>query len=445
MGMPSVPLQFARELDAGLAAPSAPARRESATQTAAAQREVSANVLLATTCHLASTARLAMAIAQAGGTVSAVYPGSHPLDAIRAPAHRIPYSAVHPLKSLQSAIDKAAPDVIIPCDERAVRHLHRLHATTRRPETRALIERSLGDPAGFQTATTRHDLLMLARSRSIPVPDSAPVASIEDLRELAEQRPFPWVIKADGSWAGLGVRVVGSLAEAETMYRRMNRPVAPYLVLREALVERDYFWAQPWLSQVRPAISVQSFIVGRPANCAVACWKGEVLAGIAVEVENAESATGPSTVVRIVESAQMLDAARGVVGALGMSGMVGFDFMIEDATGIPYLIEMNPRNTPITHIRLGADRDLVEALLARTAGRPQRTRSAVTEQDLVVFFPHTWKHDPNSPFLNRGFHDVPWEEPALVRELVKPEMRERYWAMRMLRQLWLGARRLRGT
>ena len=400
-------------------------------------------VMLATTCHLPSTARLAVAFAQAEGVVSAVHPGSHPLDATSALSASFPYSARSPLRALQSAIERAEPDFIIPCDERAVRHLHRLQAETDSVVVRSLIERSLGDPAGYKAATTRHDLLMVARAQGVPVPDSATVSSLDDLKQLATARPFPWVVKADGSWAGFGVRIVHNLAEAEAAYLKMNLPVPLSLVMREALVERDYFWAQPWLQRQRPAISVQSFIVGRPANCAVACWQGEVLAGIAVEVVDAEYANGPSTVVRAVEGGQMLDAARKVVSALGMSGMVGFDFMIEAATGTHYMIEMNPRNTPITHVNLGADRDLVEGLLAQIAGRSPRNRPPVTEQDLIVFFPHTWQHDPSSIFLNTGYHDVPWQEPQLVRELVQPEMRERYWTMRALRQVWLTAQRVR--
>lgn len=439
--MSSVPLQLTRELNALIETRGT--SRQDLPMDVTRPGDASPKVLLATTCHLPSTARLAMALAQSGGLVSAVYPGSHPLDATRALKDRFAYSATSPLRSVQSAIERAEPDIIIPCDERAVRDLHKLHARTTSEKVRSLIERSLGDPDGFSTATTRHDLLMLARAQGIAVPDSACISGLADLAVLAKARPFPWVIKADGSWAGLGVRVVHSLTEAEAEYRRMNRPVALSLVLREALVERDYFWARPWLARTRPAMSVQSFIVGRPANCAVVCWRGEVLAGIAVEVVNTESPTGPSTVVRVVDGEQMLEAARRIVNALGMSGMVGFDFMVETATGTPFLIEMNPRNTPITHVRLGPGRDLVEAMLARIAGRAARERSPVTQQDLIVFFPHTWQHDPHSVFLNTGYHDVPWEEPALVRELVRPEMRERYWAMRTLRQLWLGTQRLR--
>ena len=401
------------------------------------------NVLVSTTCHLASTARLTMALSQAGASVSIIHPGSHPVSAVHAPVRHFRYSAVQPLVSLEGAIDRAKADLVIPCDERAVRDLHRLHAVTRNRGVRALIERSLGPERSFPIATTRHDLLMVARESGVLVPDSEPVTSLEELRALAADRPFPWVVKADGSWAGLGVRIVRSLAEAEEAYRAMDRSVAFSLALREALVERDYFWFRPWAAGQRPHISVQSFVEGRAANCAVACWRGEVLAGTAVEVVNAESATGPSTVVRVVDNPEMMEAARRVVANLGLSGMVGVDFMIEAATGRAFMIEMNPRNTPIVHVRLGPGHDLVEALLARAAGRVARERPPVTDRDMIVFFPHTWKHDPNSSYLHTGFHDVPWEEPALVRELVRPEMRERTWAMRTARQLWLKSRGLR--
>jgi biotin carboxylase len=288
-------------------------------------------------------------------------------------------------------------------------------------------------------------MLMLARAAGVLVPDSVPIAKIEDLQALTATLPFPWVIKADGTWAGLGVQVVTSLSEAQNAFRRMSHPTRMSLVLREALLERDFFWMQPWLARSRPAISVQRFVNGRPANAAVACWRGEVLAATAVEVVNSVGATGPSTIVKVVDNWQMLDSARRIVGALGMSGLVGFDYMIETATGRPFVIEMNPRNTPICHVRLGAGHDLVEALLAKLSARAPRERAPVTQGDLIAFFPYAWRHDPDNVALRVGYHDVPWEEPKLVRELMKPELRERYWIMRMLRQVWLASRRLRTT
>jgi hypothetical protein len=109
--------------------------------------------------------------------------------------------------------------------------------------------------------------------------------------------------------------------------------------------------------------------------------------------------------------------------------------MIEAATGIAYLIEMNPRVTPIGTYGFGRGRDPVEALVAAAAGRPIRDRPPVTDQDLLAFFPHTWRHDPQSVFLRSAHHDVPWEEPDLVRFLMQPELRDRYWILRALRKL----------
>lgn len=184
-------------------------------------------------------------------------------------------------------------------------------------------------------------------------------------------------------------------------------------------------------------MSAQGFVDGWPANIGVACWQGEVLATICAEAVATTSATGPSTVARIIDNAEMVEAATRMVATLGLSGMIGFDFMIEAASGAAYLIEMNPRNTPICAVRLGEGRDLAEALVARIANRPRRQRPPRTSRDIVVFFPDTWREDPANLFLHSEYHDVPWEQPELVRALMVPERRERYRTFRLLRRLWL--------
>ena len=168
------------------------------------------------------------------------------------------------------------------------------------------------------------------------------------------------------------------------------------------------------------------------------------IASVSAESVATVSATGPSTVARIIQNEEIVEAAKRIVKALGLSGMIGFDFMIEAATGNAYLIEMNPRNTPICALRLGAGRDLAEALVARLSARPVRERPPRTEHDIVAFFPDTWQEDPKSQFLHTGFHDVPWEYPDLVRLLMQPERRERYRVLRLLRKIWLATNAKRG-
>jgi hypothetical protein len=394
-------------------------------------------VLLATTGQLPSTAKLAMELHDAGADVALLSPGNHPARVLTFLAGKLTYRAASPLRSLETALRRLAPEFVIPCDERTIRDLHQLSRVTPYLHLRLLIERSVGPAANYPTITSRDALLALARREGVRVPPSMPLPDLAALDRWTAAHPAPFVLKADGSWAGFGVRIISDAAAARDAYTDMTRPASGRLAIREMVLEGNSFGIRSWLRRERPAMSVQGYINGWPANIGVACWQGEVLAATCAESVATESATGPSTVARIIHNKEMLDAARKVVKALSLSGMIGLDFMIEAATGAAYLIEMNARNTPICSVRLGPGRDLAEALVARLSGRQQRERPPRTERDIVVFFPDTWRHDPASQFLRNGYHDVPWEQPELVRRLMKPELRERYWYMRMLRRAWL--------
>lgn len=378
-----------------------------------------------------------MELHDAGVSVALVSSRNHPARVLPFLTRHYLYSAARPHASLRSAIRHFAPNLIIPCDERTVRDLHALWHSRNDDALRALIEESVGPARIFSTVTSRAALLSLAGQAGVRVPESASIDSPAALEQWIATHPAPFVLKADGSWAGFGVRILSSAEAARKAYRHMTRPIGLRLALRETILEGDRFALKTWLQRQSPAISIQSHVDGWPANIGVACWKGEVLATISAEAVATESATGPSTVARIIENPEMLEAAKKVVAALGISGLVGFDFMIEAATGHAHMIEMNPRCTPICALRFTAPHDLPEALAARTANRPLQERQPRTERDVIVFFPDTWRHDPNNPYLRNGFHDVPWEQPGLVRVLMRPQLRDRYWIMRLLRRIWL--------
>jgi hypothetical protein len=77
-------------------------------------------------------------------------------------------------------------------------------------------------------------------------------------------------------------------------------------VIKQLVLNRDPFCLLPWWKALNPQLIVQTYIHGRPANCAVLCWEGKVLAGIGVEVVRAQGLTGPATVVRLAESPEMM-------------------------------------------------------------------------------------------------------------------------------------------
>jgi hypothetical protein len=115
---------------------------------------------------------------------------------------------------------------------------------------------------------------------------------------------------------------------------------------------------------------------------------------------------------------------------LSLSGLYGFDFMLEAGTGNAHVIEINPRATQVGHLSLGPGHDLPAALYAALSGKAVQPAEKVTEKDTIALFPQEWIRDPESAFLQSGYHDVPWEEPELVRDCVNNRRKQSAWYSR---------------
>jgi ATP-grasp domain len=231
------------------------------------------------------------------------------------------------------------------------------------------------------------------------------------------------VLKQDGSSGGQGVRIVSNAADAEQSFVELRTSAGPRAAVKMALKKLDLSYLDG-LYRKPPAISLQEYIIGRPANRAVVCHRGEVLAGLSVEALQTTDATGPATVIRVIDSPEMSDAAARMVRHLGLSGFVGFDFMLEAATGRAYLIEMNGRPTQICHLALDADSDMIGALAARLPSVVLRRTMPNFDGPTVALFPQESWRDPDSGYLRSAFHDVPWQTPEFVaayRTAVAPE------------------------
>jgi hypothetical protein len=380
-------------------------------------------VLIATTSRWFPTARLGVALANAGCTVEAVCPWSHPISVTSAVRRTHTYNGLAPLKSFAATIAATRPNLIVPCDDVAVLHLHELYDREQRrgkagAVTCELIARSLGAPASFSVVRARAAFIHLANQEGVRAPQMEVIRSSSDIEELTARMGFPLVLKSNGTSGGCGVRIVRTLEEAERAFRKLQAPPLFARAAKRSLVDRDMSLVWPSLLHNRFVVNAQEFVGGREATSAVVCWRGTILASVHFEVLKKHNSTGPSTVLRLIENADMSFAAERMVRRLGLSGVIGFDFMLETQTGNAHLIEINPRATQVGHLTLGPGRDLPAALYAAMSGNAIYESPKVTEKDTIALFPHEWLRNPESPFLQSGYHDVPWEEPQLIRVCV---------------------------
>jgi hypothetical protein len=376
-----------------------------------------------------------MALASAGCKVDTVCPAVHPLRKTRSVHQTHLYHGLAPLSSFARAIAVAQPDFIVSGDDLATQHLHRLydqeqHNGKADSPICALIERSLGKPESFPVVSARAAFMNLAHDEGFRVPSTQVISNTDDLRKWVARTGLPTVLKANGTSGGDGVRIAHTLAEAERSFRELQAPPLLARAAKRALVDHDKTLVWRSILRRRPVVNAQAFVAGHEATSTIVCWKGTILATLHFEVVNKASSKGHATVVRLIENAEMSAAVEGMARRLGLSGLYGFDFMLETETGNAYLVEINPRSTQVGHLSLGPGRDIPAALYATLSGKAVQPAPKITEKNTIALFPQEWIRDPESPFLRSAYHDIPWEEPELVRDCVGNRRKQSAWYSR---------------
>jgi hypothetical protein len=387
--------------------------------------ERNTDILLAASTWFPLSARLATAFLRHGCTVSAICPTGHFLALVPGIGKLYRYSGIRSLHSLRKAILSSQPDLIVPCDDATTMQLHALHAED--PSLRELIERSLGNSASFPIVESRDRLLQLASELGIRVPATQATSGMLDW-------PHPLaVLKSDGSSGGEGVAITHDEPERRAAFDRLCKPLTLAMAIKRFIVNRNPMALWLWRTRAEPDVTIQEFIQGCAANTMIACWKGEVLASVTVEVLNSQGTTGSSTVVRLIQNAEIDEASRKLACSLGLSGFAGLDFILEPSLeGVApkaYLIELNPRCTQLGHLVQPHQADLAGILAAKAAGRNPAEIPILDpiEDKVIAFFPQAQAWNSNNPHLIHGFHDVPVNAPELVAELSLPE-----WPYRQL-------------
>ncbi|MGD0931374.1 MAG: ATP-grasp domain-containing protein [Candidatus Korobacteraceae bacterium] len=387
-------------------------------------------VLLAATTNWFSTARLATSLAKMGFTVEAVCPSGNPIAKTKVAPRSYDYRGLAGPASFQRALSAAQPDLVIPCDNLATSHLYGLYdnplcSGQEALAIRELLERSLGDHSSYPILAARSKFIAVAREEGIAAPEMVAITTASELATWSAGHGFPAVLKTNGSSGGGGVQFVSSAAEATQVFGLLSAPPLASRAISRVIFDRDFTLVLPCLRRKRPVVNVQGFIAGRDATIQVACWQGKVVASITAEVLQVWEPKGPSTVLRLIDNREMAEAAEKIARRLGLSGLHGFDFILEEGTGKAYVIEANPRATQVCHLQLGAGHDLPASLYTLVTGEPLGNVTSVTDREVIALFPQAWVQNPSSEYLQSGYHDVPWDEPELVRACMK--LRQNRW------------------
>jgi glutathione synthase/RimK-type ligase-like ATP-grasp enzyme len=362
--------------------------------------------------------------------VDALCPSNHVLHCSAAIARVFRFGFATPLSDLSAAIADSTADLIIPCDDTARYALSRLHRASahksdaKSVEARALIERSLGRRENFQLAEEKSHLLAALTNSGVRLPRTLPIEGRNALEGVCKTLEFPVVLKRDRTYGGTGVAICHDLEEAVKAYQHLISPPSLRDTMRQVIRKANFSALKDLFGESQSAVVAQAYIEGRPANRAIGCWQGKILAGLTVvAIETSENnPTRPATVVQIVHNEEIDRMAEIVVGQLGLSGICGLDFVLEAGTELPYFLELNPRATPTCHLGRTLDSDVCGALGRVLKGTPPD--DAVPGKDTdgpIALFPGELKRDPCSPYLLSCYHAVPWDDPkVLVQILGRP-------------------------
>lgn len=370
-------------------------------------------ILISTTVAWTSTARHAAGFALAGCDVEAIAPAGAPVGLSRYLSHCYLYRALAPLSSLRDAIVRAQPNVVVSCDDRAVANLLALYRSAHsNAAVNAIIKRSLGAPEQYAEVMSREGSMRTARELGIRVPDTLAVANERALEAALDVIGLPAVLKADGSWGGEGVAVVKTREEARSAFRSLANAPSRVRSLARWAWRRDAHWIMTAVAPQPRSVVIQKFVSGQPAASGFAAWDGEVVGAVYYDVLRADGTIGPPSVIQRVDCPEIAQATRLIAKRFRLSGLHGMDF-IRDEAGHVHLIEINPRATQGGTLPFGPGRDLAAGLAACISAEA-KPRPPI-DNDLVVFFPREWLRDPASDWLTRAHHDVPWDDPMIVK------------------------------
>lgn len=254
-------------------------------------------------------------------------------------------------------------------------------------QTREVIEALLEKPA----------MDRLLRRAGVAIPDSAPVATAWELIDFGDATGWPVMLKPVDGVAGGGVMRVRSSEQAVA-----------------AMMAASAFY---------PALMAQAFIPGPVASCQVVYDRGEPLAwATSFKIRTWPGPYGPSSAVTFTPIPGVAEQLPLIGRALGFHGALTVDMIVDERTGQPVVIEVNPRPAGLMGRGRRAGVDFAGALRqlllgasvnSHTRGTRRSFTAGLYPQDLVRCLEERDLAPLRDWFGVATLADLPWTDPAV--------------------------------
>jgi biotin carboxylase len=210
-----------------------------------------------------------------------------------------------------------------------------------RDRIHAAVKTMLPDTETLMRLHDKVQLAELAREIGIDTPENVVPRSSKEAREAIASIPLPAVVKMRKTSGAAGLRIVHDRKDLEKKY---------FEVVRINSLDEDNL---PLLQQ---------FVEG-PTTCTLElCNDGEVLGDIMYHGVRTMPRDGGTTVLRESHADPVCtEAAAKIIQYLNFHGFCGFDFIVQEGTGKPFLVDGNCRITPAITMAHHGGCDMIDA------------------------------------------------------------------------------------
>ena len=172
----------------------------------------------------------------------------------------------------------------------------------------------------LETVANKSRLILHAIEHDIPCPKTFFITRSEDVEKFEKKIKYPAVLRPSTGSGGKGITFVHSLNELCAINKEFFKAYGPYMIQEKIPFRYKY-------------------------TVGVLCNSDSKVRRICVikEIRNYPVETGPACYVETVQYPELVDISVKLMESLNYFGIADIDFLIDERTGKPKLMEINPR------------------------------------------------------------------------------------------------------